>query len=103
MPETQNGGRILLAMVWPSLVLLVVVMLGSVGLVVGVAFIMGASAGDIGRLIGESHAISRLVALVIIVPAIVTLALLDKISGSATIAALSAIAGYVLGGTTGSP
>jgi hypothetical protein len=35
-----------------------------------------------------------------VVPAIALLALLDKINGAAAIAALSAIAGYVLGGTT---
>jgi hypothetical protein len=98
-----NGGRILLAILWPGLALLAVIMVASTAMVVGISVASGAGAGDIGKIIGEAHSISRLVALIVIVPVIMMLTLLDKIQGSAAIAALSAIAGYVLGGTAGAP
>jgi hypothetical protein len=102
--ETDSSGRILLAIMWPGLVLLIVIMLGSVALVLGVAYAAGKGATDLGRLLSEAHAITRLVSLLIIVPTIWTLTMQDKVAGSAAIAALSAIAGYVLGGTSaGSP
>jgi hypothetical protein len=92
-----NGGRLLLKLLWPGLALLAVIMLGSVALVLGIAFITGAH--DVGRLIGEAHAISRLVLLILVVPSLVILTLDGKIDGPVTASALSAIAGYVLGGT----
>jgi hypothetical protein len=97
-----NGGRILLAMLWPGMILLGLIMLTATGLV-AVAFLVAPSGaiGDLGHLVGQANSISKLVALIVIVPAIVTLAMLDKINGAATIAALAAIAGYVLGNASG--
>ena len=54
--------------------------------------------GEIIRAMVEGHVVSRAVALFLIVPTIASLCLLDKISGEAAVAALSAIAGYILGG-----
>jgi hypothetical protein len=99
-PAPGNGGRILRAVAWPVSLLLAAILLTSVGLVLVVAF--GGST-DIARLIGEAHAINRLVALILIVPSIVLLAETSKVEGAAAIAALSGIAGYVLGGTSGGP
>jgi hypothetical protein len=96
-----NGALILLKLLWPGLVLLAVIMLGSVGLVLGIAVLGGNAPADVGKLIGEAHAISRLVLLLLVVPSLVVLTLLDKIDGPVTASALSAIAGYVLGGTSG--
>ena len=47
----------------------------------------------------EGRIISRAVTLFLIVPVITILAVENKITGEAALAALSAIAGYILGGT----
>jgi len=46
----------------------------------------------------EGRIVQRSVVLFLIVPTIAVLCMQDKISGEAALAALSAIAGYVLGG-----
>jgi hypothetical protein len=48
----------------------------------------------------EARIIQRGIVLFLIVPTIALLCLQDKISGEAALAALSAIAGYILGGST---
>jgi hypothetical protein len=84
---------------------LVVLILGlSIGLVALPVIL--APSGELSHITGivaEGRSIARIVSLLIIVPAICVLSMLDKINGAAAIAALSAIAGYVLGGTTSSP
>jgi hypothetical protein len=42
-----------------------------------------------------------LVALILVIPSIVALTILDKVEGSAALAALSAVVGYILGSSTG--
>lgn len=88
-----NGPRFLQAVAWPALILLGLLVATSVSVVV-VAFLLPV---EYGKLLGETRALTRLVAIVVIVPLIGVLAILDKIEGAATIAALSAIAGYILG------
>jgi hypothetical protein len=48
----------------------------------------------------EGRIISRAIALFLIIPSIALLCLQDKIHGDAALAALSAIAGYILGSST---
>jgi hypothetical protein len=81
---------------WPVLILLALILLLSIGLV-AVAFF--APVGEVGKIVGEAHGVTRLVALVVIVPLLGALAILDKIEGPVAAAALSGIAGYVLGQT----
>jgi hypothetical protein len=47
----------------------------------------------------EGRVVSRGIVLFLIVPTIAVLCVQDKITGEAALAALSAIAGYILGGT----
>jgi hypothetical protein len=49
----------------------------------------------------EGRIVQRSVVLFLIVPTVAILCMQDKISGEAALAALSAIAGYVLGGMNG--
>jgi hypothetical protein len=92
-----NGGLLLRHLSWPILLLLTIILTVCAGLV-ALAFISPGS-NPVAEALAQSNGIARVVALIIIVPAICVLALLDKINGAAAIAALSAIAGYVLGGT----
>jgi hypothetical protein len=96
---TVENGRLVLHLSVPLLVLLVVVLASAFGLV-ALAVLISPSADlvKITTAIAEGNAIGRVVALVIIVPAIFVLSVLDRVNGAAAIAALSAIAGYVLGG-----
>jgi hypothetical protein len=93
----ENGHRLLQILAWPAAALLGLIVLVSVALV-AVAFLSPAGT-ELGKLMNEAHAISRLVALVVIVPLLGILTILDKIDGPVAATALSAIAGYVLGGT----
>ena len=47
----------------------------------------------------EGKIVSRAIVLFLVVPTIAILCVQDRISGEAALAALSAIAGYILGGT----
>jgi hypothetical protein len=93
----ENGHRLLQVLAWPVVALLGLIVLVSVALV-AVAF-LSPSGTELGKLMSEAHAISRLVALIVIVPLLGILTLADKIDGPVAATALSAIAGYVLGGT----
>jgi hypothetical protein len=95
-----NGGKLTLHLYWPVLVLLLLIVGSSIGLL-ALAFwvVPGADAPKLAGVIAQGNSITRVMSLVIVVPAIALLALLDKVEGAAAIAALSAIAGYVLGGT----
>jgi hypothetical protein len=88
---------------WPALALLLIIYILSVGFVV-VPFVVAPS-NEIAQMalaIAKGNGVVRLVALTILIPAIVILSLLDKVNGSAAIAALSAIAGYCFGSTAAS-
>jgi hypothetical protein len=101
-PVSGNGSRLVVGLAWPVLALVIVILGLSIGLA-ALPIILSPSE-EIARIttvVAEGRAIARVVALIIIVPAICVLSMLDKINGAAAIAALSAIAGYVLGGTTG--
>jgi hypothetical protein len=97
---TLNGNRTILRLLWPGLLLLLTVIIGCIGIIAVPIALHPAESATYVRSLADGHAIARIVALVVVVPAIALLALLDKINGAAAIAALSAIAGYVLGGTT---
>jgi len=47
----------------------------------------------------EGRIVARAIVLFLIIPTITILCVYDKISGEAALAALSGIAGYILGGT----
>jgi hypothetical protein len=87
--------------IWPVVVLLGMLVMVSIAPVVLVFLLPAERAAVIGKLLAESHALSRLVTLVTIVPLLGILALRDKIDGATAATALSAIAGYVLGSTSG--
>ena len=86
-------------MIWPVIAVSMGMLLAFVGLVVALFAEMPRDrVGQIVQTMVETHAVGRGIALFLIVPTIAVLAALDKINGAAAIAALSAIAGYVLGG-----
>jgi hypothetical protein len=94
----DNGKQILRDLAWPTAMLLGLILMSSVGLVVAALF---APANELGKVMAEAHGISRLVALLLVIPSIVGLTILDKVEGSAALAALSAVVGYILGSSTG--
>ena len=98
----RDGPRLLLRLVWPAAMVLSLILILTIGLV-GFALFLTPSEGvkDLGQAMSEANSITRLVTLVIIVPAIVLLAIIDKIEGGAAAAALSAISGYVFGSLVG--
>jgi ABC-type Mn2+/Zn2+ transport system permease subunit len=104
LPQPQppiNGKRALYHLAWPGIFLLGLIMVASVGLV-GVAFMVAPNAvGELGQALTEINALSRVTAMIIIVPGVLILALLDKVEGAAAVALLAAIAGYVLAGNSG--
>jgi len=51
------------------------------------------------KTMNEGKIVSRAIVLFLVVPTIAILCVQDRISGEAALAALSAIAGYILGGT----
>jgi hypothetical protein len=69
------------------------------GLVVAGAIFFAPSSDATVRQMIEGRIISRGIALFLIIPTIALLCLQDKIHGDAALAALSAIAGYILGST----
>jgi hypothetical protein len=78
----------------------VAVLVTITGLVVfGSIFFAPGSDATVRQMI-EGRIISRALVLFLIVPTIALLCLQDRISGEAALAALSAIAGYILGGST---
>lgn len=77
----------------------VAVLVTITGLVVfGSIFFAPGSDATVKQMI-EGRIISRALVLFLIVPTIALLCLQDRISGEAALAALSAIAGYILGGS----
>ena len=81
---------------WPIFAVLAVLVLMAGATVVGSFF----APVEITKAMVEGHIISRAVVVFLIVPTLAILCVQDKISGEAVVASLSAIAGYILGGTT---
>jgi hypothetical protein len=96
----NNGHKLVLRLSWPILLLLVIILVTSFGLS-ALPFILSPASelSGITASFAEGHSISRVVTLIVVVPAILMLALRDAELGAAALAALAAIAGYVLGGT----
>ena len=88
-------------MIWAALGLVAFLVLVTGGLVFGSIFFSPGSDVAVRSMI-EGRIVQRAIVLFLIIPTIALLCLEDKITGEATIAALSAIAGYILGGSTGS-
>jgi hypothetical protein len=101
-PEPSSGSRILIALAWPVAVVFAVIAASGAALII-VAFIEAPSEAvhTLATVIARGQVFSRMVALLVIVPAIFGLAIVGKVDGAAAIAALSAIAGYVLGSVSG--
>jgi hypothetical protein len=85
--------------VWPTLILLALIMLSTIGLVLAAFFTPGGV--EVSKILGEAHGLSRLVVLILVIPMLGALTILKLIDGSVAAASLSAITGYVLGSTTG--
>lgn len=93
-PVPDNHERLM----WAALGL-VVVLVGFTGvLLIGSIFFAPHSDNTVQNMI-EGRIVSRGIVLFLIVPTIAVLCVQDKITGEAALAALSAIAGYILGGT----
>lgn len=95
---SESGKQIIHDLIWPVMILLGLVLMSSFGLVVSTFF---APVGDVSKLIAQSHGITRLITLILVVPAIGMLVALDKVEGAAAIGAYSSLAGYLLGSTAG--
>lgn len=93
----NNDDRRLDNVLWPVFAVLAILMLMTAAMVV---FGSIYASTDLVKTMIDGRIISRGIVLFLIVPTIAILTLQDKITGEAAIAALSAIAGYILGGTT---
>src|SRR4249920_19720 len=94
MPGDGNDDRL----IWATFVMVGVLVAVTGVLVFGAIFYAPHSDTTVGKMI-EGRIISRAIVLFLIIPMIAILCLQDKISGEAALAALSAIFGYILGGT----
>lgn len=98
-PPYGNGGvQVLLALAWPIAALLGVIFLAAAAVVI-VALIEAPTetVNDIAQLIAKGQALQRMVALMIIIPALAALAMTGKAPGGAVATAIGTIAGSVLG------
>jgi hypothetical protein len=84
-------------LIWATFAMVGVLVAVSGIVVFGSILYSPGSDSAVGKMI-EGRIISRAIVLFLIIPTITILCVRDKISGEATLAALSAIAGYVLGG-----
>lgn len=80
---------------WPIFAVLGVLVLLSGSVVIGALF----APSDTVKSMIDGRIIARGIAIFLIVPTIAILCVQERISGEAAVAALSAIAGYILGGT----
>ena len=85
-------------MVWAVFGMLLLLVVVSGGIVFGSIFFSPGSDSAVREMI-EGRIIARAIVLFMIIPTIAVLCAQDKITGEAALAALSAIAGYILGGT----
>jgi hypothetical protein len=86
-------------LLWAAFVAVAVLVVMTGLLVFGAIFYAPGADATVNQMI-EARIIQRGIVLFLIVPTIALLCLQDKISGEAALAALSAIAGYILGGST---
>lgn len=84
--------------IWATFAMVGVLVVVSGGIVVGSLFLSPGSDKTV-QLMVEGRIISRAIVLFLIIPIIAVLCVRERISGEAALAALSAIAGYILGGT----
>ena len=89
-------------LIWAAFSMVAVLVAVTGALVFAAIFFAPGSDSSLGQMI-EGRIISRAIVLFLIVPIIALLCVEDKISGEAALAALSAIAGYILGGTGTQP
>lgn len=97
--NNDNGSNIyhMEHVVWASMILITMLFFASFGLVaVLMWFLPDKVFTEVVEPLVRGRIVSRALALFLIVPTIGALTLFDKIKGEAAIAALSAIAGYVL-------
>jgi hypothetical protein len=85
-------------LMWAALGVLVLLVMVSAGAVFGSIFFAPGADSTVKEMI-EGRIIARAIVLFLIIPIIAVLCAADKITGEAALAALSAIAGYILGGT----
>ena len=85
-------------LIWATFAMVGVLVAVTGSLVFGSIFFAPGSDAAVKTMI-EGRIVSRAIVLFLIVPTIAILCVRDKISGEAALAALSAIAGYILGGT----
>jgi hypothetical protein len=85
-------------LMWAALGMLALLILVSALAVFGSIFFAPGSDSTVKEMI-EGRIIARAIVLFLVIPIIAGLCALDKITGEAALAALSAIAGYILGGT----
>jgi len=85
-----------LASLWPVFAVLGILVLMAGTVVVGSLF----APPEIVKAMIGGHIISRGVVVFLIIPTIAILCMQERISGEAAVAALSSIAGYILGGVT---
>jgi hypothetical protein len=96
MPDPRHD-----RLIWAAFGMVAVLVVVTGLLVFGSLFLSPSSDATVKTMI-EGRIIQRGVVLFLIVPVIAVLCVNDKISGEAALAALSAIAGYVLGGASAS-
>lgn len=101
-PPFGNGSRILIALAWPAALLFAVIATAGAALII-VAFVEASAetVHSLAAVMARGQVFGRMIAVLVIVPAIFGLALVDKVEGAAALAALSAIAGYVLASSAG--
>jgi hypothetical protein len=88
-------------LIWAAFGMVVVLVIVTGLLVFGSIFLAPGSDSTVKQMI-EGRIIARAIVLFMIVPTIAVLCVNDKISGEAALAALSSIAGYILGGAAAS-
>jgi hypothetical protein len=87
-------------LIWAAFAAVALLVVVTGALVFGGVFFAPGSDSVIRQMI-EGRVLSRGIALFLIIPTIALLCLQNKIHGDAALAALSAIAGYILGSTSG--
>jgi hypothetical protein len=86
-----NGGRLVIRLSWPILLLLIVVLIASFGLAALPIFLSPPSEiSQITTAMARGNSISRVVTLIVVVPAILMLAIRDQELGAAALSALAA-------------
>lgn len=99
-PSYEGLARVL---IWALALVLAALMLMVAGGLTAIAIISPPEAEHVALALIQNRAVSRGMAILMIVPVITLLALTGRVSGEAAIAALSAIAGYTLATATAGP